>query len=75
MILNSEILPEVRDMELRNVHEVYHENIRCMLLKQDKMCPCELEILNYTVRRIEPIQGARPVRQMSYCQGPSGREL
>ncbi len=62
-------------MELRNVHEVYHENIRCMLLKQDKMCYSELEIVNYTVHRIEPIQGARHVRQMSYCQGPSGREF
>ncbi len=74
-ILESELPPEVRQMNLRNVHEVYHNDIRRMLAKHDKMWSGELRSVNSTVHRIEPVEGARPVRQMPYRQVPAGKEF
>ena len=62
-------------MDLSNVDEVYHHDIRQMLAKHARIWFGEFGTVNNTVHRIELIEGARPVRQMPYRQCPAGRDF
>ena len=70
----EEFPPEIASLELPNVPEEHRESVKKMLAKHREIWTGHLGEISTAVHRIELIPGGKPVRQMSYRQGPAGRQ-